>query len=60
MQKLFWWSCGQKEQQADLKEFTQVPLLKNLVDTFETMFPYPSVDLVWLLCKSKEGDGCQG
>ncbi len=42
------------------KHFTQVPLLKNLVDTFETMFPYLSVGLVWLLCKSKEGDGFQG
>jgi hypothetical protein len=31
--------------------FTQVPLLKNLVDTFKTMFPYLSVDLVWLLGK---------
>ncbi len=42
------------------KLFTQVPLLKNLVDTFETMFPYLSVDLVWLLRKSKEGDWFQG
>jgi hypothetical protein len=42
------------------KHFTQVPLLKKLVNTFETMFPYLSVDLVWLLCKSKEGDGFQG
>jgi hypothetical protein len=42
------------------KHFTQVLLLKKLVDTFETMFPYLSVDLVWLLCKSKEGDGFQG
>jgi hypothetical protein len=42
------------------KNFTQVPLLKNLVDTFETMFPYLSIDLVWLLRKSKEGDGFQG
>jgi hypothetical protein len=42
------------------KHFTQVPLLKNLVDTFETMFPYLSIDLVWLLRKSKEGDGFQG
>jgi hypothetical protein len=24
------------------------------------MFPYLSIDLVWLLCKSKEGDGFQG
>jgi hypothetical protein len=42
------------------KHFTQVPLLKNLVDTFETMLPCLSVDLVWLLCESKEGDGFQG
>ncbi len=42
------------------KHFTQVPLLKNLVDTFETMFSYLSVDLVWLLCKSKVGDGFHG
>jgi hypothetical protein len=46
--------------QIQKKKLSQVPLLKNLVDTFETMFPYLSVDLVWLLCKSKEGDGFQG
>jgi hypothetical protein len=61
MQNFFWWSCGQNKQQADYKKiFTQVPLLKNLVDTFETMFPYLSVDLVWLPRKSREGDGFQG
>jgi hypothetical protein len=42
------------------KNFSQVPLIKNLVDTFKIMFPYLSVDLVWLLGKSKEGDGFQG
>jgi hypothetical protein len=42
------------------KHFNQVPLLKNLVDTFETMLPYLSDNLVWLLHKSKEGDGFQG
>jgi hypothetical protein len=42
------------------KHFHEVPLLNNLVDTFEIMLPYLSVDLVWLLCKSKEGDGFQG
>jgi hypothetical protein len=42
------------------KHFTQVPSLKNLVDTFETMFPYLSINLVWLLGKSKEGDGFKG
>ncbi len=42
------------------KHFNQVPLLKNLVDTFETMLPYLSVNMVWLLHKSKEDDGFQG
>jgi hypothetical protein len=42
------------------KHFNQVPLVENLVDTFETMLPYLSVNLVWLLHKSKEGDGFQG
>jgi hypothetical protein len=42
------------------KHFNQVPLLKNLVDTFETILPYLFVNLVWLLRKSKEGDGFQG
>jgi hypothetical protein len=62
MQKLFWWSCGRASNTRQIykQHFTQVPLLKNLVDTFETMLPYLSVDLVWLLCKSKEGDGFQG
>jgi hypothetical protein len=46
--------------QIHKKHFHQVPLLKNLVDTFETLFPYLSVDLVWLLHISKEGDGFQG
>ncbi len=48
------------DRQIYKKHFTQVPLLKKLVDTFETMFPYHSVDLVWLLHKSKEGDWFQG
>jgi hypothetical protein len=60
MQKLFWWYCRQNKQQADYKKnFTQVPLVKNLVDTLKTMFPYLSVDLVWLLQISKEGHGFQ-
>ncbi len=42
------------------KHFNQVPLLKNLVDTFRTMLSYLSINMVWLLCKSKEGDGFQG
>jgi hypothetical protein len=42
------------------KHFTQVPLLKNLVDTFQTMCLYLLVHLVWLQHKSKEGDGFQG
>ncbi len=43
--------------QIQKKNLSQVPLLKNLVDTFKTMFPYLSVNLVWLQCKSKEGNG---
>jgi hypothetical protein len=42
------------------KHFHEVPLLKNLVDTFESMLPCLSIDLVWLLRKQKEGDGFQG
>jgi hypothetical protein len=42
------------------KHFMQVPLLKKVVDTFETMFPYLSIDLVWLLHKLNEDDGFQG
>jgi hypothetical protein len=42
------------------KHFKEVPLLNNLVNTFESMLPYLSVNLVWLLPKSKEGDGLQG
>jgi hypothetical protein len=42
------------------KHITQVPLLKNLVDTFETLLPYLSVDLVWLLHKSKKVMGFRG
>jgi hypothetical protein len=42
------------------KHLYQVQLIKNLVDTFKIMFPYLSVDLVWLLRKSKKGDGVQG
>jgi hypothetical protein len=51
---------GQATGRFTKKHVTQVPLLKNLVDTFETIFPYLSVDLVWLLPKSKEVDGFQG
>jgi hypothetical protein len=43
--------------QIHKKNFSQVPLIKNLMDTFEIMFSLLSIDLVWLLCKSKEGDG---
>jgi hypothetical protein len=50
----------ESNRQIHRKHFNQVPLLKNLVDTFETLLPYLSIDLVWLLPKSKEGDGFQG
>jgi hypothetical protein len=61
MQKLFLWYCGQNEQQADLQEtFHSSSITQELLDIFQTIFPYLSVDLVWLLCKSKEGDGFLG
>jgi hypothetical protein len=37
--------------------FHSSSITQDLVGTFETMFSHLSVDLVWLLCKSKEGDG---
>ncbi len=40
-------------------KFHQLPLLKKLVDTFEKLFPYLSIDMVWLLIKSKPGAGFQ-
>jgi hypothetical protein len=36
----------ESDRQIYRKHFTQVPLLKNFVDTFETLLPYLSVDLV--------------
>ncbi len=57
-------SCGPVDRASNRqiykKDFNQVPLLKNLVDTFETILPYLSVNLLWLLRKSKEGNGFQG
>jgi hypothetical protein len=41
------------------KKFHQLPLLKELIDTFEKLFPYLSIDMVWLLIKSKPGAGFQ-
>jgi hypothetical protein len=40
-------------------KFHQLPLLKELVDTFEKLFPYLSIDMMWLLIKSKSGAGFQ-
>jgi hypothetical protein len=39
--------------------FQQLLLLKELIDTFEKLFPYLSIDMVWLLIKSKPGAGFQ-
>ncbi len=41
-------------------KFDQVLLIKILLDTFVALFPYLSINMVWLLCKSKPGDGFQG
>ncbi len=40
-------------------KFHQLPLLKNLVNTFEKLYPYLSIDMVWLLIKSKPSAGFQ-
>jgi hypothetical protein len=41
--------------------FDQVPLIKRLVDAFVKLFPYLSIDMVWLIHKSKPaGDRFQG
>ncbi len=40
-------------------KFNQVPLIQNLVDTFCVKFPYLTVDMVWIIVKSKPGSGFQ-
>ncbi len=39
------------------KKFHQLPLLKELNDTFEKLFPYLSIDMFWLLIKFKPDAG---
>jgi hypothetical protein len=45
--------------QIPVTKFNQVLLIRNLVDTFCVMFPYLTVDMVWLIVKSKPGSGFQ-
>jgi hypothetical protein len=45
--------------QIPVTKFNQVPLIQNLVDLFCVMFPYLTVDMVWLIVKSKPGSGFQ-
>jgi hypothetical protein len=45
--------------QIPVTKFNQVPLIRNLVDTCCVMFPYLTVDMVWLIVKSKPGSGFQ-
>ncbi len=45
--------------QIPATKFNQVPLIRNLVDTFCVMYPYLTVDMVWLIIKSKPGSGFQ-
>jgi hypothetical protein len=40
--------------------FQRLPLIQKLVDHFETLFPHLAIEQVWLLQKSKDGDGVQG
>jgi hypothetical protein len=41
-------------------DFQRLPLIQKLVDHFETLFPHLAIEQVWLLQKSKDGDGFQG
>jgi hypothetical protein len=45
--------------QIPVTKFNQVQLIWNLVDMFCVMFPYLTVDMVWLIVKSKPGSGFQ-
>jgi hypothetical protein len=45
--------------QIPATKFNQVPLIQNLVDTFCVMFLYHTVDMVWLIVKSKPDGGFQ-
>jgi hypothetical protein len=38
----------------------KVPLIRELVNTFVELFPYLSIDMVWLRPKKNPGDGFQG
>ena len=40
-------------------KFEQIPLIKELVDTFSQMLLSLTIDLVWLIIKSKPGSGFQ-
>jgi hypothetical protein len=40
-------------------KFHDAPLLNKLVDTFTEMFQYLTIDMVWLIVKSKPGSGFQ-
>jgi hypothetical protein len=44
-----------------MKNFEQLPLLKNMIDMVKKLFPYLSIDMVmvWLIIMSKPGDGFQ-
>jgi ribonucleotide monophosphatase NagD (HAD superfamily) len=40
-------------------KFHEAPLLNKLVDTFTEMVQYLTIDMVWLIVKSKPGSGFQ-
>jgi hypothetical protein len=45
--------------QIPATKFIKVPLIQKLVDTFTIRFPSLTVDMVWLIVKSKPGCGFQ-
>jgi hypothetical protein len=45
--------------QIPVTKFNQAPLIRILVDPFCVVFPYLTVDMVWLIVNSKPGSGFQ-
>ncbi len=46
--------------QIDGEDFDKVPLIRELVIRFESMYSYLSIHQVWLICKSELEPGLQG
>ncbi len=49
-----------KNRQIPQEKFYKVPLIRELVNQFQEIFCHLTITQVWLLWKSKSGDGFQG